>query len=309
MEVLVLDGKSYVKASKAARDLGYASDYVGQLCRSGQVDAHLIGRTWYVNPDQLGTHRFEKKRMSRVKAREQAKKAIEERRLKIVEEPNNYKNLDIRYEPDDRELIPETKKLEVQSVTVRRKGHRSSEPEYDSETVIENKGNKVRMSGDLTVVDVTDGPIETDTTILTPGRIRSGTVTVTPIQAPTSDSSVTVSINSQEESDTEGENSESQSEHKTFLERIQSMEEGEPSKEPTGVDAGEATINDNTSSPGGSERSESTLPYLAVMLVSILIVVLTFSLSQTISYSETTGVLNSYDFSFVEFISKIKLEI
>ena len=46
MEVLVLDGKNYVKASKAAKELGYATDYVGQLCRSGQVDAHLIGRTW-----------------------------------------------------------------------------------------------------------------------------------------------------------------------------------------------------------------------------------------------------------------------
>ena len=48
MEILVLDGKTYVKASKAAKDLGYATDYVGQLCRNDQIDAHLIGRTWYV---------------------------------------------------------------------------------------------------------------------------------------------------------------------------------------------------------------------------------------------------------------------
>lgn len=121
MEALVLDGKSYVKASKAARDLGYATDYVGQLCRSGQVDAHLIGRTWYVDQDQLAAHRVEKKRMSRVKAREQAKALIASNRAKTAQSTKSSssritaKNVPISYERDEAPLIPETRKLDVSS--------------------------------------------------------------------------------------------------------------------------------------------------------------------------------------------------
>ena len=177
MEVLVLDGKNYVKASKAAKDLGYATDYVGQLCRSGQVDAHLIGRTWYVNQEQLGSHRVEKKRISRVKAREQAKKAIEEHRLKVTETTNTYKNIDIQYQDDDRELIPTTKisepkKLEIRSESAQAKAIAEAEFEEKGGNIIDNEGDKVLMSGDLTVVDVTDGPSDDDTITLTPRMMR-----------------------------------------------------------------------------------------------------------------------------------------
>ena len=172
MEELVLDGKNYVKASKAARDLGYATDYVGQLCRSGQVDAHLIGRTWYVHMEQLSTHRVEKKRMSRIKAREYAKKSIEEHRLKINKSQNNYKNIDIRYEHDTEELIPETRRVSIVSEKVSQ-----SAPNEDREPniVTENKGEKVIMSGDISVVDVTDEPSDPDTTMLTSVLTRKPT--------------------------------------------------------------------------------------------------------------------------------------
>ncbi|HEU4677528.1 MAG TPA: hypothetical protein VFS75_02310 [Candidatus Paceibacterota bacterium] len=171
MEVLVLDGKNYVKASKAARDLGYATDYVGQLCRSGKVDARLIGRTWYVDPDQLGHHRVEKKRMSRVKAREQAKKAIEEvHRLRVNDTtPKPHFTAGIRYEPDDRELIPETRKLSVESLGLVKVHPDEVE---GNELTIENEGEKILMSGDLTVEDVSDDPVEVDTVVLTPRVVR-----------------------------------------------------------------------------------------------------------------------------------------
>lgn len=110
MDELVLEGKVFIKAARAAKNLGYATDYVGQLCRSGKIDAHLIGRTWYVNEEQLGTHRVEKKRMSRVKARAYAKKSIEENRSGKQKTQNTYKNIDIRYESDAENLLPEIKK-------------------------------------------------------------------------------------------------------------------------------------------------------------------------------------------------------
>lgn len=170
MEVLVLDGKNYIKASKAARDLGYASDYVSQLCRSKQVDAHLIGRTWYVDQEQLSTHRTEKKRMSRLKAREHAKKTIEEHRVKIHESKNNYKDIDIRYEQDNNELIPKTRKLVIE-IEKEKKNIFGSTPDVSEEADILNEGNKVILSGDVAVVDVTDELADPDTVFLTPSKI------------------------------------------------------------------------------------------------------------------------------------------
>lgn len=169
METLVLDGRSYVKASKAAKDLGYATDYVGQLCRSGKVSAHLIGRTWYVNTDDLASHRTEKKRMSRVKARAQAHKSIEEHRIKISKTSNVYKNIDIQYEKDTEELIPQTRKLAIKSEHF---GGNVQDETSDSEQIIENKGEKILMSGKLSVTDMTDG-VDSDTTLLTPTRIQT----------------------------------------------------------------------------------------------------------------------------------------
>lgn len=57
MEVITIDGVEYVKAAQLARQFKYTSDYVGQLCRAGKVDAKLVGRTWYVNPDSLAGHK------------------------------------------------------------------------------------------------------------------------------------------------------------------------------------------------------------------------------------------------------------
>lgn len=170
MEVLVLDGKSYVKASKAAKELGYATDYVGQLCRGGQVDAHLIGRTWYVNQEHLSTHKVEKKRTSKAKAREYAKRTIEEHRKKNSETTNHYTNIAIRYEHDNESLLPETKKIAVVSTPIKRS---LREEEKSDKFTFENKGETVSMSGTLNVVDVTDGPLDDETVVLHPSRIRA----------------------------------------------------------------------------------------------------------------------------------------
>lgn len=60
METIVLDGVDFVKASVAAKQFNYTSDYVGQLCRAKKVDARLVGRTWFVNPDSLINHKKDK---------------------------------------------------------------------------------------------------------------------------------------------------------------------------------------------------------------------------------------------------------
>ncbi|NTV21957.1 MAG: hypothetical protein HGB03_00075 [Candidatus Yonathbacteria bacterium] len=48
-ETLCIEGKTYMASSSAAKMVGYASDYVGQLCRGGKVEAIRVGRVWFVN--------------------------------------------------------------------------------------------------------------------------------------------------------------------------------------------------------------------------------------------------------------------
>lgn len=159
METLVLDGKEFVKASKAARDLGYTSDYVGQLCRSGAITAHLVGRTWYVHFDELSGHKVEKKRNARVKAREKAKKTIEDYRQKQsslqVSQGLRQDISKVQYMNDETELIPTMRHLTVRED---KNQNVSKEYHYDDavekpEMVIENKDKKVFMHGQVEIID------------------------------------------------------------------------------------------------------------------------------------------------------------
>lgn len=162
MEVLVLDGKNYVKASKAAKDLGYATDYVGQLCRSGQIDAHLIGRTWYVHQEMLQNHKTEKKRISRLKAREYAHKTKEEYTKK--REEIAQRKVAISYEHDSSDLIPKTRTISVASDSPRHDDSNGSEAGHE----VENQGKKIKMKGSIEVYDADTGGPNDGTTILTP---------------------------------------------------------------------------------------------------------------------------------------------
>lgn len=58
MEELIIDDKKYVSTKRAAKETGYAKDYVGQLCREGRVPARLVGRSWYVLESAIQDHRF-----------------------------------------------------------------------------------------------------------------------------------------------------------------------------------------------------------------------------------------------------------
>ncbi len=69
MEVLQIHGREFVKASKAARDLGYAADYIGQLCRSGAIRAERVGRGWYVDAQEIARHKQSKQRSVAAKSR------------------------------------------------------------------------------------------------------------------------------------------------------------------------------------------------------------------------------------------------
>ena len=179
MEKLVLDGKTYVLASKAADSAGYTRDYVGQLARSGKIEAHLVGRSWYVNIDQLGDYRVETKRNSRIKAREQVRKSLRVREEELSEkESRHYLERAASYEKDSTELMPEVRRvpitLEKEKVTERKKRSNLStlrqkkEPTY----TVENEGDKVLMSGNLDIVDATDAESVDEDTIFLQARLE-----------------------------------------------------------------------------------------------------------------------------------------
>lgn len=124
MDVLQVGNKKYIKASTMARNLGYTSDYVGQLCRAGKVDAKLIGRSWYVQEDSIADHKNTRYRSTQVKT----KKAIEltfskndqNEALQVPLRSNFYQHSRVkapRYDIDETELIPEIDKV------VRKSGH------------------------------------------------------------------------------------------------------------------------------------------------------------------------------------------
>lgn len=50
---IIIDGETYISSKRAAELGKYTQDYVGQLSRSGQIQARRIGGLWYVSADSL----------------------------------------------------------------------------------------------------------------------------------------------------------------------------------------------------------------------------------------------------------------
>jgi hypothetical protein len=115
MEHLELGGKKYMKVSSAARETGYTSDYIGQLCRAKKIDAKLVGRTWYVAQDEITAHKRTRGRSSFEKTRKAVRAAILEKNEETVipvriASTHEYRTRliksEVSYHADDAELIP-----------------------------------------------------------------------------------------------------------------------------------------------------------------------------------------------------------
>ncbi len=57
---IVIDGAVYLSASRAREISGYTSDYIGQMCREGRVEARRMGKSWFLERSSflsyLGAH-------------------------------------------------------------------------------------------------------------------------------------------------------------------------------------------------------------------------------------------------------------
>lgn len=126
MNSVVIDGVSYTKASILAKKFRYTADYLGQLCRSGKVDAQLVGRAWYVNEASL--EHASKKRINAIRRDEillensaniseslpitvsapvskKTTKGVFEQNRRAHQFPNRQVSL-ARYESDEVDLLP-----------------------------------------------------------------------------------------------------------------------------------------------------------------------------------------------------------
>ena len=89
-----VDEKPRITSKQAALMSGYAADYIGQLCRTGKLDAVLVGKTWMVAEVSLKDH-LEKIRVEELQKLEEKRKEAEirnlEARLRVravsIEEP------------------------------------------------------------------------------------------------------------------------------------------------------------------------------------------------------------------------------
>jgi hypothetical protein len=132
MQELVLNGKTYVKATDIAKHLGYTSDYVGQLCRSGKVDAEQVGRAWYVVPETIHAHKQTRYRTNQVKSKAAvaAYKEAQRKPRTAVSTPSYTQHLRVHhYEADETDLIPAPKKPDVHHVQVEMAGRSNQSPE------------------------------------------------------------------------------------------------------------------------------------------------------------------------------------
>lgn len=115
MDTISVEGKEYVKAKEIARELGYTTDYIGQLCRAKKIDAKLVGRSWYVDPDSVRNHKDSRYRS----VKETSKRGIEEKLRDIraqqqSEEKSHFydhrsyaiKHSEINYSNDEADLFP-----------------------------------------------------------------------------------------------------------------------------------------------------------------------------------------------------------
>lgn len=123
MNTITINGVEYQRASILGKEFKYTSDYIGQLCRGHKVDAQLVGRTWYVNPLSLKSHKKsrytkstpdEKTSEYKVeinKSRIEIEPQITKNTLKTVFPKNNnfVRRIDwkpVKYKIDEADLLP-----------------------------------------------------------------------------------------------------------------------------------------------------------------------------------------------------------
>lgn len=168
MERLSFGGETYVKASSAARELGYTADYIGQLCRNEKVTARLVGRTWYVEEKSLLEHKGSRYRANTIKTKQAIRRIVstQESSAETSRRASGGSRVRVRYSSDETDLIPKPHALKPRQVETVIETHDVEVLEDDSPYVIETPDlPEIRFRGPLKIsaLDQFDELMEADT--------------------------------------------------------------------------------------------------------------------------------------------------
>lgn len=108
---LNFDGKKFISAKIAAKNFGYTSDYVGQLCRAKKINSRLVGRSWYVSEKDLIEHKNNHHLNSKI-----PKYIILSKKDKIIQSKPTLQEKNIKRISDER--IPKVKKIELKNAQI-----------------------------------------------------------------------------------------------------------------------------------------------------------------------------------------------
>tara|TARA_B100000745_G_scaffold155423_1_gene101797 strand:- start:1997 stop:2980 length:984 start_codon:yes stop_codon:yes gene_type:complete len=137
---MLLDGVEYIATAKAAELTGYTQDYIGQLSRSGEIQAQKVGRRWFVGREDILQHK-ESHEVTDVKedettdedttvvAAETITPKVAEKRVKI-----NDINFNVKYTSEtSTPLIP--KMNSHRSAHTQYESHEINTPKFETETI------------------------------------------------------------------------------------------------------------------------------------------------------------------------------
>lgn len=115
---ITLDGRRYISVKRAAALADYTTDYVGQLCRGGKIEATRMGRNWYVDEASLIEHKqsqvFKEKQSESSDETSVPIRAIgrEPKRQPFRASSSLFRRSFIVYRHDDRPLLPQLMRRE-----------------------------------------------------------------------------------------------------------------------------------------------------------------------------------------------------
>jgi len=122
MNTVEIKGVLYKKSALIAKQFGYTTDYVGQLCRAGKVNAQMVGRSWYVEPASVEAYRDQRYEDSSPSG-EHSTVAHESVKKKVVHSVDHFSNMrrrqgfvlpqyvrEFSYEKDEADILPPVRK-------------------------------------------------------------------------------------------------------------------------------------------------------------------------------------------------------
>ncbi|MDO8579455.1 MAG: hypothetical protein Q7R72_01115, partial [bacterium] len=114
---LYFDGKIFISSKRASELGGYTQDYIGQLIRGKKIEARMVGRSWFVSEESLKTYQHILRPEISVRPEVPEEKisenfsAISPPEIAKTKTPEVSPYTPLEYGNDDRELIPNIKKL------------------------------------------------------------------------------------------------------------------------------------------------------------------------------------------------------